>query len=411
MKIFSPHICLPRILLSSLITACLLSLPIPTWANTVTKIAASSDNAEIDKVFTLTFTFADNSKPIACGMKIDWGDGKTDRLRFGDGQQVLPPYTIEHTYTSAGQYKLQINGDLISRGLKTVFGCDVKREGALTVFDPIEVARQAQEKAALEKTKLEQLQAQQIANQARLAKESEERAKREADNQVRLAKDAEERAKREADLISKMKTLLAKASIKSCDQFIDAFKQRYQFAYDWPVLNCVISNENDGAFKIVAHNPSRSGNFAYNRFYYQPQTETVLQEAASYSATLRAANFIDVKKATDMNAEGEIELRNLPFNQQQQVCSKINNAATNVIIDHDFRIAAGYEVAEIAKAGNWEFNIIKTEKNCAIRFDVAGTFQGNSHRKSVTCGIGKVIKRGNNFQVLTVDVYSGNRCR
>jgi len=341
------------------------------WSNTVSKIATSNDIAEIDKAFTLTFTFADNSKPIGCGIKIDWGDGKTDRLRFGDGQQVLPPYTIEHTYKTAGQFKLQINGDLISRGLKTVFGCEVKKEGTLTVYDPIEVARLAQEKSEADKRRREQAEAQQLANQA----------------------------------------LLAKASIKSCDQFVEVFKQRYEFAYDWPNLNCVVSSENESAFKIVANNPRRSGIDAYNRFYYQPKTETVFHEGARYNKTLRVANFIDVQKATDMNAGGDIELKNLPPSQQQQVCSKINNAASSIILEHEFRITAGFEVAEIAKAGNWEFTIMKTDKSCAIKFDVAGTYQGTSHRKSVTCGIGSVSKRGDNYQVISVDVSAGNRCR
>lgn len=378
---------------SSLLYACLLSVSCSSWANPVAKITTSTEPAEIDKPFVLSFTFADNSKPVACGMKIDWGDGKVERLRFGEGQQVLPPYVIEHSYTSTGQFKIQINGDLISRGLKTVLGCDVKKEGVLTVVDPKEVERLAQEKVALERTRREQAEAQQIVNQARLAKE------------------AEERAKREADFLASMKTLLAKASIKSCDQFIEVFKQRYQFAYDWPVLNCAVSNENEAAFKITAHNPKRNGVYAYSHFYYQPKTETVLHEGARSNTTLRVSNFVDIQKATDMNAGGEIELRNLPPSQQQQVCNKINNATQMIILDHDFRITAGYQVAEIAKAGNWEFNIIKTEKSCAIRFDVSGIYEGSSYRKSVTCGIGTVVKRNENFQVTGLDVNVGNRCR
>lgn len=383
-------------------------------ANTVARITASSERPEISKPFTLSLEFSREQGQVACGLVIDWGDGSIERFRVGEGLQVQPPYKLQHTYTAVGQFKLQVYGEAIIRGLRSVVACDVRREGTVTVIDPIEEARRAEERARAEsesKAKAEaeaQARATQAEVEARLRKEREEAQRLEA--AARAAKQAEERAKREAEILANMKNLLAKASVKSCDQFLDVFKQRYEFAYDWPILSCSLTSENDAAFKITAHNPRRSGINAYNYFYYQPKTETVFQEAARGTSTLRVSSFVDVNKATDMNASGEIELKNIPPTQQAQVCSRIKSVSTDIVMQHDFRIAAGYEVAEIAKNGGWDFDVIKTNQGCVLRFSVAGAYRGSSYQKTLTCAIGSFRRRADGFFMITsIDVMG--RCR
>ena len=115
-------------------------------ANTVSKITTSSQTAEPSKPVSLTFTFANSQTAIACGLAIDWGDGKIEKLRVGEGQQLPPPYAVEHTYSSPGEYKIRVNGEAIIRGLRSVFPCDVKRETALTVIDANDAAKLADSK-------------------------------------------------------------------------------------------------------------------------------------------------------------------------------------------------------------------------------------------------------------------------
>jgi uncharacterized protein YaiL (DUF2058 family) len=166
-------------------------------ANTISKITASTQAAEPNKPFSLTFTFAGNPASVGCGLAIDWGDGKVEKFRVGEGQQLSPPYTVEHTYASPGEYKLRISGEAMARGLRSVLGCDVKREGTIAVIDPVEAAKQAEAKAAAER---ERLAKQEIENQRMAAERAEaerERRERQESEARRLATErAESEAKR-----------------------------------------------------------------------------------------------------------------------------------------------------------------------------------------------------------------------
>ena len=133
--------------------ACASLFSLPAGANTVTRVAPSAQTAEPNKPFSLTFSFAENQGPVSCGLSVDWGDGKVERLRVGEGQQLTPPYTLEHTYANSGDYKIRIAGEAIVRGLRSVLPCDVKRETSLSVMDAAEAAKLAEAKAAEEREK------------------------------------------------------------------------------------------------------------------------------------------------------------------------------------------------------------------------------------------------------------------
>lgn len=398
--------------------ACAACTSFGALANTVSNITPSAQTAEPNKPFSLTFTFAGNQASVGCGLVIDWGDGKIEKFRVGEGQQLLPPYTVEHTYTAPGDYKVKISGELIARGLRTVGPCDVKREGTVAVIDPIEAAKQAEAKAAAERERRERQEAEAQARKeraeaqraeaaARAAKEAEERTKREAEQAARMAE--QKKAHQAA-----MSTALSKSSIKTCEQFVDAFKSRYRYAYDWPELKCSTADDNDAAFLIQAYNPARAryGASAYSKFYYQPKSETVLGISGSGGRTIyNVKNFIDASKATDMNASGEIDWENLPPEQQKLVCNKLTSVGNNIVNQHEFRIAAGYEVAEVAKAGNWDFDVINTPQMCRLRFTVQGMYQGNSVRRTVSCGIGRILKKNDGSYMATAIEFSGGGCR
>lgn len=220
-----------------------------------------------------------------------------------------------------------------------------------------------------------------------------------------------EKANREKEALLKMKGLLAKASIKSCDQFLSAFRQRYENANFWANSTCEITTDNEAAFVITSLNPNANANPQYliKKFYYQPSTETVLTIHGPDKAKLRVANFLDVKIVTDMNSADEFNFRYIPPKQQSTVCSGIKSVSQMIIQQHDFRIAAGYEVAEIAKSGNWDFSVVKTGQSCMLKFNVQGQFNGNTYRKTVTCSIGDVIKRPDGYFVKFIDTVG--RCR
>jgi hypothetical protein len=177
--------------INSFLVAFMLTGIISAKAGVVSKLEVNENQLEVNKELILTLKFADSPSAIACGLSIDWGDGKIERFRVGEGQQIPPPYKINHLYSLPNKYKVRINGELLVRGLRSVPACDVKQEGTITVYDPVEMAKRAQEKAEAEKEQRARNEAEAI-----VRKEREENARVAAI--AKAAKDAEERAKQSA---------------------------------------------------------------------------------------------------------------------------------------------------------------------------------------------------------------------
>lgn len=96
---------------------------------------------------------------------------------------------------------------------------------------------------------------------------------------------------------SDIKKLPAKASIKSCEQFLKVFSSRYKYAYDWPENSCEETSENDAAFVITGRNPTRQYPYNVSQYWYQPKTETVLYTRPNKTGeTLRVSDFLDASK-------------------------------------------------------------------------------------------------------------------
>ena len=358
------------------------------YSNSTAKIEPSMVNPEIGKPYVLNFTFADTG--VGCGMAIDWGDGKIDRLRFGEEYQIKPPYSVQHTYNSEGQFTIKINGELLIRGLRSVLPCDVKNERIVKVLDPVLVLRQAEEKAIADAQLKERLEAARIINEARLKAEADERARLDALNQANL------------------RERLSRASVKSCAEFMQLFNDKYKDKGRWPSLQCNTTNSHDAVFVITGINPNFSPMHRSAQYFYQPNTETVLEiTSAGVRTVYRASNFINVNESTDMNSAGRILMENLPVNQQREVCNNIKQARDFVRRGLDFRSAVSNPIYELGEQGNWNFEIIRFSDVCRIKIDISGQFRGTSHSKSTICEVNEV-ERGDGKSFIAV---STKKCR
>ena len=82
----------------------------------------SPDNIELlgDSKVALSFEGQRFNNP--CGIEIFWGDGSSEKFRV-EKEAYKTGFTLEHQYERAQDYKIEINGKVIFRGLKTVVNC------------------------------------------------------------------------------------------------------------------------------------------------------------------------------------------------------------------------------------------------------------------------------------------------
>jgi hypothetical protein len=178
-------------------------------AGTVSKIEIDPMRADLNKSVSVKLQFA--SEDVSCGLKIDWGNGKVEKLRVGKDQQLKAPYLIENVYPVAGSFRVVVSGELIARGLKTLLPCDVSFSEILQVTDPVIEARLAEEKFQREKLEKEQREAEiaekkrlaeaEIAEKKRLAEEAAARRERAlaAQKEARAAEEREKAAQAERE--------------------------------------------------------------------------------------------------------------------------------------------------------------------------------------------------------------------
>jgi len=114
-----------------------LIIPTLSLANKVIKVDTSPESPDINSEFVIKLNFQGDPGVVACGVNIDWGDGEIQKLRIGNGQQVLPPYGIPHIFKIPGPKKISVKGEFIARGLSSVGGCDVNVSGQILVQDPV----------------------------------------------------------------------------------------------------------------------------------------------------------------------------------------------------------------------------------------------------------------------------------
>ncbi len=73
-----------------------------------------------------------NATGAACGAEIELGDGRTEKKRLDPGEN----WKIAHAYASDGEFTVAVKGVFISRGLRSVSGCDFKASANVDTRPP-----------------------------------------------------------------------------------------------------------------------------------------------------------------------------------------------------------------------------------------------------------------------------------
>ncbi len=122
-----------------------------------------------------------------CGLLVRWGDGQEQTLRIGDDQFKTSPAIVPHTYTKAGNFRVDVEGRPMVRGLRSAVGCD----GRPSPVDVVVVDKQAAAAAAAEaqrqeaERRLREQQAEAERMKAEQARQQAEQARIEADRRQR----------------------------------------------------------------------------------------------------------------------------------------------------------------------------------------------------------------------------------
>jgi len=110
-------------------------------AQTMKAINLEAGDKLINQAVNISIDFTSEKKPW-CGLRVDWGNGKSQPVRVGhDGDEGAPtsPIKLSNTYTTAGKYNIIVKGELLVRGLTgTALPCEVKTSAAeVVVIDPV----------------------------------------------------------------------------------------------------------------------------------------------------------------------------------------------------------------------------------------------------------------------------------
>ena len=109
-------------------------------AQTIKTINLESGDKLINQGVNINIDFTSEKKPW-CGLRVDWGNGKSQPVRVGhDGEEGAPtsPIKLSNVYNSVGKYNITVKGELLIRGLTgTAMPCEVKTSATeVVVIDP-----------------------------------------------------------------------------------------------------------------------------------------------------------------------------------------------------------------------------------------------------------------------------------
>ena len=110
-------------------------------AQTMRAINLEPGDKLINQGVSISIEFTSEKKPW-CGLRVDWGNGKSQPVRVGhDGDEGAPtsPIKLSNTYNTAGKYNISVKGELLVRGLTgTALPCETKANSAeVVVIDPV----------------------------------------------------------------------------------------------------------------------------------------------------------------------------------------------------------------------------------------------------------------------------------
>jgi hypothetical protein len=225
--------------------------------------------------------------------------------------------------------------------------------------------------------------------------------------------DTKRRINKGKNELSETKFISPTSIYKSCDEFVAAFTKKFKFSYDYENVQCEATTERESVFVIQGSSKrvrEGTGNIKISRFFFNPAEKIISSYNSDDRLTTKyqADSFIDVNDVSDMNDTKEITFSGLPDNQKRRVCEKTERVSNSVVTSHDFRIVAGYEVAELAKSGNWAFKSAEFRGgNCEISLHVSGVYAGTSYSKYLRCNVGKLYRREDgNYNVYLPEIQS-----
>ena len=110
-------------------------------AQTMKAINLEPGDKLINQGVSISIDFTSEKKPW-CGLRVDWGNGKSQPVRVGhDGDEGAPtsPIKLSNTYNTPGKYNISVKGELLVRGLTgTALPCETKANSAeVVVIDPV----------------------------------------------------------------------------------------------------------------------------------------------------------------------------------------------------------------------------------------------------------------------------------
>jgi hypothetical protein len=177
----------------------------PVWAQTIKSIDfRSGKQLEMGSISEMVIHFDQSAGGTNwCGLQVRWGDGSERSLRIGDDQFKTSPAIVPHTYTQAGNFRIEVEGRAMARGLKSAIACDGRPAPlSVAVVDKQAIAAaaaQAQRQEAERRLRDQQAEAERM--KAELARQQAEQSRQQAE-QSRLEAERRQRefAEKELDL-------------------------------------------------------------------------------------------------------------------------------------------------------------------------------------------------------------------
>jgi len=185
----------------------------PVWAQTIKSVDfRSGKQLDMGSISELVIHFDQGAGGTNwCGLHVRWGDGNERSLRIGDDQFKTSPAIVRHTYTQAGNFRIEVEGRTMVRGLRSAVACDGRPAPVnVVVVDKqalAEAAAQAQRQEAERRLRDQQAEAERM--KAELTRQQAEQTRQQAE-QTRLEAERRQREFAEKELELKRRELQMK---------------------------------------------------------------------------------------------------------------------------------------------------------------------------------------------------------
>jgi hypothetical protein len=161
----------------------------PVWAQTIKSVDfRSGKQLDMGSISELVIHFDQSAGGNNwCGLYVRWGDGNERSLRIGDDQFKTSPAIVPHTYTQAGNFRIEVEGRIMVRGLRSAVACDGRPAPVnVVVVDKqalADAAAQAQRQEAERRLRDQQAEAERM--KAELTRQQAEQTRLDAERRQR----------------------------------------------------------------------------------------------------------------------------------------------------------------------------------------------------------------------------------